>query len=99
MFTEQQLRSYLAWAVHGRKPPRRASRPTRKGPPRDDDYKAWIRDAPVLCLRGGRTQRSRSHRVRRGHEHEAIGLFLRPFMLRLPHASAECVPPRRQVGV
>jgi hypothetical protein len=57
MFTEQQLRSYLAWAVHGRKPPRRASRPTRKGPPRDDDYKAWIRTLPCCaCGVEGRSE-------------------------------------------
>ena len=37
-------------------------------------------DAPVLCLRGGRPQRSRSHRVGRRHEHEGVGLFLRPPM-------------------
>ena len=49
MFTEQQLRSYLAWAVHGRKPQRRASKPTRKGPPRDEVYKAWIRTLPCCA--------------------------------------------------
>ena len=57
MFTEQQLRSYLAWAVHGRKPPRRASTPTRRGPPRDEDYKAWIRTLPCCaCGVEGRSE-------------------------------------------
>ena len=56
MFTEQQLRSYLAWAVHGRKPPRRASTPTRRGPPRNEDYKAWIRTLP--CCACGVVSRS-----------------------------------------
>jgi hypothetical protein len=35
MHNEDHLRSYLAWAIHGRKPQRRATSPTRKGPPRD----------------------------------------------------------------
>ena len=57
MFTEQQLRSYLAWAVHGRKPQRRASTSTRKGPPRDEDYKAWIRMLPCCaCGVDGRSE-------------------------------------------
>jgi len=57
MFTEQQLRSYLAWAVHGRKPERRASTPTRKGPPRDENYKAWIRTFPCCaCGAVGRSE-------------------------------------------
>ena len=46
MLNDQQLRSYLAWAVHGRKPPCRAATPTRQGPPRDEDYKAWVRTLP-----------------------------------------------------
>jgi len=49
MLTDQQLRSYLAWAIHSRKPPCRATVPTRKGPPRDEDYKAWIRTLPCLA--------------------------------------------------
>src|SRR5664279_2587355 len=56
MFTEQQLRSYLAWAIHGRKPPRRAPSPARRGPPRDEDYKAWIREMP--CIACGINDRS-----------------------------------------
>jgi hypothetical protein len=57
MFTEQQLRSYLAWAVYGRKPPRRASTPTRKGPPRNEVYKAWIRTLPCCaCGVEGRSE-------------------------------------------
>lgn len=57
MFTEPQLRSYLAWAVHGRKPPRRASTPTRKGPPRGEVYKAWIWTLPCCaCGIEGRSE-------------------------------------------
>lgn len=48
MLTEQQLRSYLAYAVHGRKPPRRTASSTRRGPPRDPAYLAWIRDMPCI---------------------------------------------------
>ena len=40
MLTEQPLGSYLAWAINGRKPQRRATSPTRKGPPRDEAYLA-----------------------------------------------------------
>jgi hypothetical protein len=53
MMTEQQLRSYLAWAIHGRKPQRRAHSPVRRGPPRDEAYKAWIRTLPSVV--SGRT--------------------------------------------
>jgi hypothetical protein len=49
MLTSQQLGSYLAWAVHGRTPQGRAWVSTRMGPPRDDDYKAWIRTLPCLA--------------------------------------------------
>jgi hypothetical protein len=38
MFNEQQLRSYLAWSIHGRKPQHRATSATRGGPARDKDY-------------------------------------------------------------
>ena len=57
MLNEQQLRSYLAWAVHGRKPQRRANSPTRRGPPRDEGYKAWIREMPcIACGVEGRSE-------------------------------------------
>jgi hypothetical protein len=57
MLTEQQLRSYLAWAIYGRKPPRRATSSTRKGPPRDEAYKAWIREMPcIACGIEGRSE-------------------------------------------
>jgi hypothetical protein len=49
MHNEDQLRSYLAWAIHGRKPQRRATSPTRKGPPRDETYLAWIREMPCIA--------------------------------------------------
>lgn len=41
-----RLEDYLAFVIHGRKPPRRASKPQRHGPPRDEAYKAWIRTLP-----------------------------------------------------
>ena len=54
MLNDQQVRSFLAWAVLGRKPMRKAARPARKGPPRDEAYKAWIRTLPCLgCGREG----------------------------------------------
>ena len=57
MLTNQQLRAYLAWAIHGRKPQRRAFSSTRRGPPRDEDYKAWIRTLPCLaCGIEGRSE-------------------------------------------
>ena len=57
MLTENQLCSYLAWAVHSRKPQRRAPSPTRKGPPRDEAYLAWIRAMPcIACGAAGRSQ-------------------------------------------
>ena len=49
MHNEDQLRSYLAWAIHGRKPQRRATSPTRKGPPRDQAYLGWIREMPCIA--------------------------------------------------
>src|SRR5450631_1524837 len=49
MLTQNQLRSYLAWSIHGRKPQRSASAPTRKGPPRDKEYLAWIREMPCIA--------------------------------------------------
>ena len=55
MLTENQLRSYLAWAIHGRKPERRATSSTRKGPPRDAAYMAWMREMPCIAcgIEGG----------------------------------------------
>jgi len=49
MLTEHQLRSCLAWAIHGRKPQRRAASSTRKGPWRDRAYLAWIREMPCIA--------------------------------------------------
>ena len=51
MLTENTLRSFLAYAVHGRKPQVDASRALGKGPPRDQAYKAWIRMLPCLRCR------------------------------------------------
>src|SRR4051794_5052024 len=57
MLSEKQLRSYLAWAIQGRKPQRRATSPMRQGPPRDQAYLAWIREMPcIICRAKGRTQ-------------------------------------------
>ena len=57
MLTENQLRSYLAWTIHGRKPQRRATSPMRKGPPRDAAYLAWIREMPcIVCGVEGRSE-------------------------------------------
>jgi len=58
MLTGKHLRSYLAYAVHGRKPTRRAqTAQPRKGPPRDEAYKAWIRTLPCLgCNAEGRSE-------------------------------------------
>jgi hypothetical protein len=57
MLTENQLRAYLAWAIHGRKPQQRATSPTRKGPPRDKAYLAWIREMPcIACGVAGRSE-------------------------------------------
>jgi hypothetical protein len=57
MLTEQQLRYYLTWAIHGRKLPRQATSSTRKGPLRDEAYKAWIREMPcIACGIEGRSE-------------------------------------------
>jgi hypothetical protein len=57
MLTENQLRSYLAWAIHGRKPQCSATSPTRKGPPRDKAYLTWIREMPcIACGVEGRSE-------------------------------------------
>ena len=48
MLYGKQLRSYLASAVHDRKPMRQARTPQRNGPPRDEAYKAWIRSLPCV---------------------------------------------------
>src|ERR1035437_5052624 len=57
MLTEQQLGSSLAWAIHARKPQRRAASSTRKGPPRDPAYLAWIRTLPcIACDIEGRSE-------------------------------------------
>ena len=57
MLTEEQLRSYLAWTIHGRQPQRSATSPARKGPPRDSAYLTWIREMPcVACGVEGRSE-------------------------------------------
>jgi hypothetical protein len=57
MLTGQPLRDWLAWAIHNRKPERRASTPARKGRPRDEHHKAWIRTLPcVACGIEGRSE-------------------------------------------
>jgi len=53
----KHLRDYLAWKLEGRKPPHQAriaarTGPPRKGPSRDEDYKAFIRQHP--CAACGR---------------------------------------------
>lgn len=51
----KQLEAYLAWKIHGKKPPLSETRiaprkgPQRKGPPRDEDYKAFIRALPCCA--------------------------------------------------
>jgi hypothetical protein len=57
MLTRKQTEAYLAWAIHGRKPQRRAQSSIRKGPPRDEDYKQWIRTlACIACGVQGRSE-------------------------------------------
>ena len=57
MLNEKQLRSFLAWTVHGRKPQRRAESATGKAPPRDAAYLAWIREMPcIACGTGERSE-------------------------------------------
>ena len=59
MLTGEKLEAYLAWAVHGRKPPRSATSLARRGPPRDEGYKAWIRSLPCVgCGVLGRSEAS-----------------------------------------
>lgn len=64
MLTGKQLRSYLAYAVHERKPeperkpPAKAKRATpRRGPERNPAYLAWIRTLPCCaCGVEGRSE-------------------------------------------
>jgi hypothetical protein len=49
MLNNRQLGTYLAWAIHGRKTEQWATTPTRRGPSRDDGYKAWIRTLPCCA--------------------------------------------------
>ena len=57
MFNDQQLRSYLAWSIHGRKPQHRATSATRGGPTRDKHYLEWIRLLPcIICGIEGRSE-------------------------------------------
>src|ERR1035437_8140672 len=95
MLTENQLRSYLAWTIHGRKPQRRATSPMRKGPPRDAAYLAWIREMPcIACGVEGRSEAAHTG----SREPQGIRLLVRPLVLRLPHASVGRVPPRGLSG-
>jgi len=57
MLTGKQLEAYLAWKIHGRKLPWRAVTSVRRGPPRSEEYKAWIRTLPcVACGIEGRSE-------------------------------------------
>jgi hypothetical protein len=57
MLTGKQLEAYLAWTIDGRKLPCRAVASTRRGPPRDETYKAWIRTLPCVgCGIEGRSE-------------------------------------------
>ena len=57
MLFGKKLEAYLAWAVHGRMPQRRALSSVRKGPPRDEAYKDWIRTLPCVgCGVRGRSE-------------------------------------------
>ena len=77
MLTEQQLRSYLAWAIHGRKPPRRATSSTRRRPPRDEAHLAWIREMPCIgCGIEGRNEAA--HTGGRGGDENTLSDSSRP---------------------
>lgn len=57
MLTRKRLEAYLAWVVHGRKTPLSALSSVRRGPPRDEAYKDWIRTLPcVACGIHGRSE-------------------------------------------
>jgi hypothetical protein len=62
MLTGKHLQAYLAHAVLGRKLPHRErtgprSGPSRQGPARDEDYKAWVRTmACCACGAEGRSE-------------------------------------------
>jgi len=65
MLTGKHLEAYLAHVVLGRKLPQRErigprSRPPRKGPARDEDYKAWIRTLDC-CACGHRAPNEAAH--------------------------------------
>src|ERR1035437_4727291 len=98
MLTGQPLRDWLVWAVHNRKPVRRASTPARQGPPRDEDYKAWIRTLPcIACGIEGRSDAA--HTGSDGGMSMKASDYSRPFVLRLPHPSTRRVPPRGQARI
>ena len=42
------LEAHLAWTIHGRKTPHCATSSFRRGPLRDEAYKAWIRMLPCV---------------------------------------------------
>src|ERR1051325_11372231 len=54
MLTGRYLRSYLAYVVLGRRSPVEPRNRPRKGPPRSEAYKEWIRSLPCIgCGREG----------------------------------------------
>ena len=88
MHNEDQLRSYLAWAIHGRKPQRRATSPTRKGPPRDKAYLGWIREMPcIACGVEGRSEAAHTG-TDGGMSPKGVRLLLRSALCGLPHTGA-----------
>lgn len=57
MLIGKQLEAYVAWTLFGRRSPDRATTSTRKGPPRDEAYRAWIRTLPCAgCGIEGRSE-------------------------------------------
>jgi hypothetical protein len=57
MLTGKRLEAYLAWVIHGRRTPLRAMSSMRRGPPRNEAYKDWIRSLPcVACGVEGRSE-------------------------------------------
>jgi hypothetical protein len=71
MLTGKRLRQYLAYAVHdqkteptpARKPPAKAKRATpkqRRGPDRDEDYRAFVREHPC-CACASETRVEAAH--------------------------------------
>ncbi len=79
MLTGKQLEAYLARVIHGRRPQRSSSSSRiRRGPPRDEAYKAWIRTLP--CVGCGMVGRSEA-----AHTGEDGGMSMKP-------SDYSCVP-------